>query len=241
MDSYLTSIVTGGVQGIGRAIVDELAERGDNVTVFDYVKESDERVAELKSKNISYLYVDISSSDSIAQGFETFFNDNKKLDLVVNNAGITRDNLAIRMTEEQWDAVFNVNLKGLFLCCQHAIKHMMKNRFGYIVNISSIVGDAGNPGQVQYAASKAGVNSLTKTLAQEHGARGIRVNAVAPGFIETELTGSLSDKIKESVMARTALRSLGKPRDVAGAVAFLSSGKADFVTGHIFNVNGGLV
>lgn len=238
------SLVTGGCGGIGRAIVETLLERGDNVFVFDCLPTDNEKVQELKSKNISYFQVDIANVESIKKGFSDLFDilKNKKqtLDLLVNNAGVAADNLAIRMSEQQWDLVLNVNLKGTFFCSQQVIKHMMKLRKSYIINLSSVVAMAGNPGQVNYAASKAGIIALTKTLAQEYASRNILINAIAPGFIETGMTNKLPEKIKNMALQRIALNRFGKVDDVANLVGFLSSGKADYITGQVIDLNGGM-
>lgn len=236
MNRVLNSLVTGGVQGIGLAIVEKLLGRGDNVFVFDIVGEDSEQVSNIKKLGAKYITVDISSFDSIKKGFLQIPN----LDLLVNNAGVTKDGLAIRMSEQDWDFVFNVNLKGTFFCCQQAIKKMMVRKKGYIVNLSSIVGITGNPGQVNYAASKAGVISLTKTLAQEYGVRNILVNAIAPGFIQTSMTNKLPEQIKGEIISRISLKRLGKPEEIANLVCFLSSGMADYITGEVLNINGGM-
>lgn len=242
MTNNLHSIVTGGVQGIGLAIAQQLKHRGDTVTIFDNVNESDERIQILK-KDFVYYHVDIGSHASIQEGFKNFFSslpESSRLNLLVNNAGITRDQLAIRVSEDNWDAVLNVNLKGLFFCAQQALKHMMTHKKGYIINMSSIVSLNGNAGQAHYSASKAGINALTKSLAQEYGARSIIINAIAPGFIKTAMTQKLSPLLQESILQRIALKRFGEGTDIANLVDFLSSGKADYITGHIFCVDGGL-
>jgi len=237
----LNSLVTGGLQGIGREIVQQLKQRGDNVFVFDIVEQNDPVVNELTNQGILYFQVDVSSIESIQNGFSSFFNVTcGKIDVLVNNAGITRDGLAIRMNEQDWDSVLHVNLKGAFFCCQYAIKQMMRQNKGYIINISSIVGLTGNAGQANYAASKAGLISLTKTLAMEYGSRNILVNAIAPGFIKTQMTEKLSSKIKDSILSRISLKRFGDPKDVANLVCFLTSGQADYVTGSVIDLNGGM-
>jgi len=232
----LNSLVTGGVCGIGRGIVERLLKRGDNLFVFDVFPASSEKVKQLESMGVNYFRVDVSCVDSIRKGFDQI----EKVDLLVNNAGVTKDNLAIRMSEQDWDFVLNVNLKGAFFCCQQAVKKMIKQKFGYIVNISSIVGQVGNPGQANYAASKAGVIALTKSLAQEYASRNVLVNAIAPGFIQTEMTDKIPQKFKELALQRISLRKFGTPKDVAEIIGFLSSGCADYITGQIFNVDGGM-
>lgn len=227
----MISVVTGGLGGIGAAIVKTLLNRGDTVIVFDILPKE-----EVKLQNIIYLQTDVSSIDSIKSSFSKL----DRIDLLVNNAGITRDGLAIRLDEASWDAVLDVNLKGLFFCSQQALKKMIRQNSGCIINISSIVGITGNPGQANYAASKAGVIALTKTLAQEYGSRNITVNAIAPGFIETEMTEKLSDEIKNNVLQRTSLKRFGKVEEVAALVEFLSSKNANYITGQVISIDGGL-
>lgn len=221
-------IVTGGVQGIGKSISDALRARGDTVVVFDCVPEAD-------------ICVDVSDVASIRAGFEKFFSTNDRLDILVNNAGIARDSLAIRLKEEQWDAVLDVNLKGAFFCAQEALKKMIKQEKSYIVNISSIVGITGNPGQVNYSASKAGLIAVTKTLAREYGARNVLVNAIAPGFIQTKMTEALPEDIKKAAMNSISLKKFGSTKDIANIVAFLTSGSADYITGQVIHVDGGMI
>lgn len=196
------SVVTGGAQGIGLAVAKRLLERGDSVFVFDYLSDEDRSVQCLKKLGMEYIQVDVSSVESIKNGFDFLFKklackENQNINLLVNNAGVTRDNLAIRMSELDWDKVLNVNLKGAFFCSQQALKIMIKQSKSYIINISSIVGIHGNPGQVNYAASKAGIIALTKTLAQEYASRNIMINAIAPGFIQTTMTEKLSENVKK--------------------------------------------
>jgi 3-oxoacyl-[acyl-carrier protein] reductase len=224
----MKAIVTGGMQGIGKSITEALRLRGDSVTVFDCVPEAD-------------ICVDVSNVESIRTGFEKFFSVNDRLDILVNNAGIARDSLAIRLKEEQRDSVLDVNLKGAFFCAQEALKKMIKQERGYIINISSIVGIIGNPGQVNYSASKAGLIAVTKTLAREYGARNILVNAIAPGFIQTKMTESLPDNIKKAAMNSIALKRFGTPQDIANIVAFLTSGAADYITGQVIHLDGGMI
>jgi len=241
-----TSLVTGGARGIGRAIVTRLYQRGDRVFVFDCLQETEHDVQSLRELGITYIQVDVSSSVSIKTGFqrlESIISQDKEslsLDLLVNNAGITRDNLAIRMSETDWDLVLDVNLKGAFLCAQQALKKMIKQNHGYIINISSIVGLVGNPGQVNYAASKAGLIAMTKTLAQEYAGRSILVNAIAPGFIQTPMTDKLPDSIKQKALERIPLNRFGTVDDIAHVVAFLSSGQADYITGQVIEITGGM-
>jgi 3-oxoacyl-[acyl-carrier protein] reductase len=238
------ALVTGGLRGIGRTIVDTLLAQGNRVFVFDIAPETDPAVHALQSHNIGYIAVDISCSTSVKAGFEKLFTilvqEKKTLQILVNNAGITRDTFMLRMTETDWDAVLDVNLKGAFLCAQQALKSFVKQEKSYIINISSIVGLHGNIGQANYAASKAGLIGLTKTLAQEYASRNVLVNAIAPGFIQTPMTDKLSDDIKQTILSRIPLKRFGTPQDIANLVAFLSSGDADYITGQVLEVTGGM-
>lgn len=239
------AIVTGGTRGIGRAIALKLADQGANI-VINYRnsdKEAEELKAILEEKGVKVLTVkcDISNfedSKNIMDKCKEVFG---KIDILVNNAGITKDTLIMRMKEEDFDNVIDVNLKGTFNCAKHASAIMLKQRFGKIINMTSVVGIAGNAGQVNYAASKAGVIGLTKSLAKELGSRGITVNAVAPGFINTDMTASLSEKVKEEASKNIPLKRLGDPEDVANLVGFLASDAANYITGQVINVDGGMV
>lgn len=239
------AIVTGGTRGIGRAIALKLADHGANI-VINYRnsdKEAEELKAILEEKGVKVLTVkcDISNfedSKNIMDKCKEVFG---KIDILVNNAGITKDTLIMRMKEEDFDNVIDVNLKGTFNCAKHASAIMLKQRFGKIINMTSVVGIAGNAGQVNYAASKSGVIGLTKSLAKELGSRGITVNAVAPGFINTDMTASLSEKVKEEASKNIPLKRLGDPEDVANLVGFLASDTANYITGQVINVDGGMV
>ncbi|SUY33241.1 3-ketoacyl-ACP reductase [Clostridium perfringens] len=239
------AIVTGGTRGIGRAIALKLADNGANI-VINYRnsdKEAEELKAILEEKGVKVLTVkcDISNfqdSKNLMDKCKEVFG---KIDILVNNAGITKDTLIMRMKEEDFDSVIDVNLKGTFNCAKHASAIMLKQRFGKIINMTSVVGIAGNAGQVNYAASKAGVIGLTKSLAKELGSRGITVNAVAPGFINTDMTASLSEKVKEEASKNIPLKRLGDPEDVANLVGFLASDAANYITGQVINVDGGMV
>ena len=239
------AIVTGGTRGIGRAIALKLADHGANI-VINYRnsdKEAEELKAILEGKGVKVLTVkcDISNfedSKNIMDKCKEVFG---KIDILVNNAGITKDTLIMRMKEEDFDNVIDVNLKGTFNCAKHASAIMLKQRFGKIINMTSVVGIAGNAGQVNYAASKSGVIGLTKSLAKELGSRGITVNAVAPGFINTDMTASLSEKVKEEASKNIPLKRLGDPEDVANLVGFLASDAANYITGQVINVDGGMV
>lgn len=239
------AIVTGGTRGIGRAIALKLADQGANI-VINY-RNSDKEAEELKSilegKGVKVLTVkcDISNFEDSKNLMDKCKEAFGKIDILVNNAGITKDTLIMRMKEEDFDNVINVNLKGTFNCAKHASAIMLKQRFGKIINMTSVVGIAGNAGQVNYAASKAGVIGLTKSLAKELGSRGITVNAVAPGFINTDMTASLSEKVKEEASKNIPLKRLGDPEDVANLVGFLASDAANYITGQVINVDGGMV
>ena len=240
-----TAIVTGSARGIGKAIAMRLAGTGYNVVVSDINEEASRQTAiEIEEKfDVKTLVVkaDVSLADDadnlIKQTVDTF----SSVDVLVNNAGVTRDNLAIRMSEKDWDMVLNINLKGTFLCSQAAAKVMMKKRSGSIVNISSVSGILGTAGQANYASSKAGVIALTKALARELGPRNITVNAIAPGFILTEMTEQLPDKVKEEYLKQIPLNRAGTPEDIAQVVGFLISPSASYITGTVIVVSGGMV
>ncbi|MGU8345591.1 3-oxoacyl-[acyl-carrier-protein] reductase [Clostridium perfringens] len=239
------AIVTGGTRGIGRAIALKLADHGANI-VINYRnsdKEAEELKAILEGKGVKVLTVkcDISNFEDSKNLMDKCKEVFGKIDILVNNAGITKDTLIMRMKEEDFDNVIDVNLKGTFNCAKHASAIMLKQRFGKIINMTSVVGIAGNAGQVNYAASKAGVIGLTKSLAKELGSRGITVNAVAPGFINTDMTASLSEKVKEEASKNIPLKRLGDPEDVANLVGFLASDAANYITGQVINVDGGMV
>lgn len=239
------AVVTGASRGIGRAIAEVLASQGADVVCGDRLeKQAEETAAEIATasgRRTSGCLVDVadhkSASDFIACALENF----GKIDILVNNAGITRDNLLMRIDEADWDVVLDVNLKGVYNCCKAAIRPMMKQRYGRIVNITSVVGLSGNAGQTNYASSKAGVIGFTKSLAKELGSRNITVNAVAPGYITTVLTDVLSEEYKAAAIKATPMGRLGKPEDIAYAVAFLVSDQASFITGQILSVDGGMV
>ena len=239
------AIVTGSARGIGKAIALRLAEAGYNIVVSDIIEETARETAkEIEDRfGVKTLVVtaDVSKAEDaenlIKQTVDTF----GAVDVLVNNAGVTRDNLAIRMSEKDWDMVLNINLKGTFLCSQAAAKVMMKKRSGSIVNISSVSGILGTAGQANYASSKAGVIALTKALARELGPRNITVNAIAPGFILTEMTEQLPDKVKEEYLKQIPLNRAGTPEDIARVVEFLISPSASYITGTVIVVSGGMV
>ncbi len=236
------ALITGAAQGIGKSIALRMAEDGANVSVADTnIEKAETAVQEIKALKVKSLAIklDVSKQDQVISAFETFKNEFGTLDVLVNNAGITRDALMLRMKEDDWDAVLNINLKGTFLCCKEAVK-LMGKRGGKIISISSVVAFSGNQGQVNYSASKAAIVGLTKTIAKEYAGRGIRANAIAPGFIQTAMTDKLSDKVKDEMMKNIPLGHFGSPEDVANAVVFLSSNESDYITGHVLHINGGM-
>ncbi len=230
-----TAFVTGASRGIGLACARSLAEAGARVVLAARDTAKLEQAAG-EIPHATWVEIDMGSPESIKQAFAKA----GKVDILVNNAGITRDGLALRMKKDDWDAVLATNLTGAFLAIQQVLHTMIKERWGRIINISSVVGEAGNPGQANYVASKAGLIGLTKSIAQEIGSRNVTVNAVAPGFIETDMTASLSPELKERMLAHIPLRRFGRPEEVAAAVRFLASEEAGYITGHVLDVNGGM-
>jgi 3-oxoacyl-[acyl-carrier protein] reductase len=238
-----TAFVTGASRGIGRAIALALSKEGARIVVASNEPENNEKVAgEIRGGGGEALvvYLDLSSADSIKEAFGTALKEVGRVDILVNNAGITKDGLAMRMKPEDWDLVLGINLRGAFLAAQQALPGMIRERWGRIINIASVVGQAGNAGQANYVSSKAGIIGLTKALAQEVASRNITVNAVAPGFIETDMTARLPQEVKDRMLATIALKRFGQPDDVAAAVKFLASDQAAYITGHVLNVNGGM-
>ena len=238
-----TAFITGASRGIGRACALALANQGYRVVVAARDKAKlDELVAELQAqgKEAFAVTIDLSSGDSIKEAFSTAAKEFGRIDVLVNNAGITKDGLAMRMKREDWESVITTNLTGAFLCIQQVMSGMMKERWGRIINISSLVAEAGNPGQANYVASKAGLIGLTKSLAQEIASRNITVNAVTPGFIETDMTAVLSEELKAKMLEQIPLKRMGKAEDIAAAVVFLASEGANYITGHVLSVNGGM-
>ncbi len=236
------AIVTGSARGIGRAIALKLAEVGATVVVNDIGESVNSVVEEIKAMKQQGLAVvaDVSLSSDVSRLVEETMTAFGKVDILVNNAGITRDQLLMRMSDEDWDRVLNVNLKSVFLCSRAVLRHMVKQRWGRIISLASIVGVVGNPGQANYASAKAGIIGFTRTIAKEVASRGITANAVAPGFIDTEMTQRLPEDLKQQLKSRIPLGYLGTPRDVAETVAFLASEKARYITGQVLNVDGGM-
>lgn len=243
-EAQSTALVTGGTRGIGKAIVKALADQGYQV-YFTYVSRpelAEALCAEIVAKGgqAKGFQLDAADWDAVADFFAQEIKDKVRLDILVNNAGITKDGLLVRMKREQWEQVLTVNLTGAFICLQQAAKIMMKQRRGRIVNISSVVGQAGSAGQANYCASKAGLIGLTKAAAVELASRGITVNAVAPGFIETDMTKDLPQDLQDKYLERIPLGSLGTAQAIADAVVYLASDQAAYVTGQVLGVNGGM-
>lgn len=233
-------VITGGAAGIGRVTAENFAKEGARVAICDVNPEAGQAAAEALGPGASFEQVDVASSAAVSGWIEGVLDKYGQIDVLVNNAGITRDGLIMRMKEEDWDAVISVNLKSAFNCIKAVSKIMVKQRSGRIINLASVVGVMGNPGQANYVASKAGMIGLTKTVAKELGARGITVNAVAPGFIETDMTAVLSDKAKEAMLGMIPLQRAGTPQDVADAITFLASDQAAYITGQVIHVTGGM-
>ncbi|WP_160720040.1 3-oxoacyl-[acyl-carrier-protein] reductase [Bacillus sp. USDA818B3_A] len=240
-----TALVTGASRGIGREIALELARQGANVAVNFAGSEAkaNEVVDEIKAlgRDAFTVKCNVADSEEVAEMVKATVDRFGRLDILVNNAGITRDNLLMRMKEEEWDDVINTNLKGVFLCTKAVTRQMMKQRVGRIINIASVVGVSGNPGQVNYVAAKAGVIGMTKTTAKELASRNITVNAIAPGFITTDMTDKLSEDVKGEMLKQIPLARLGEPKDIAKITAFIASDDASYITGQTLHVNGGMV
>ncbi len=237
------AFVTGASRGIGRAIALTLCRANFDIVVASPEIERNEQVAEeirACSGEATTMNLDVTSPESVKEAFAKTLKDKTRIDVLVNNAGITRDGLSLRMKPADWDLVLNINLNGAFRCTQAVLPGMMRNRWGRIINIASVVGQAGAAGQANYAASKGGMIAMTKALAQEMGSRGVTVNAVAPGYIETDMTKVLPDDVKARILAQVPLARIGQPEDVANAVKFLASEEAGYITGHVLAVNGGM-
>ncbi|HCW8091690.1 TPA: 3-oxoacyl-[acyl-carrier-protein] reductase [Staphylococcus aureus] len=239
-----SALVTGASRGIGRSIALQLAEEGYNVAVnYAGSKEKAEAVVEeIKAKGVDSFAIqaNVADADEVKAMIKEVVSQFGSLDVLVNNAGITRDNLLMRMKEQEWDDVIDTNLKGVFNCIQKATPQMLRQRSGAIINLSSVVGAVGNPGQANYVATKAGVIGLTKSAARELASRGITVNAVAPGFIVSDMTDALSDELKGQMLTQIPLARFGQDTDIANTVAFLASDKAKYITGQTIHVNGGM-
>jgi 3-oxoacyl-[acyl-carrier protein] reductase len=237
------ALVTGAAQGIGKAIAMLLARNEADVVVSDInLEKAQETANEIQGMGRRSFAIKVNVADlkDVERMVETIVEQFGRIDILVNNAGITRDRLILRMTEEDWDAVLDVNLKGTFNCTKAAIRYMSKQKSGKIVSIASVSGEMGNPGQANYAASKAGVIGFTKTIAREFAGRGINVNAIAPGYIQTPMTDAVPEKAKEELKRMIPMERLGKPEDVAQAVLFLVSENSSYITGQVLNVNGGI-
>jgi len=238
-----TAFISGASRGIGRACALSLAGAGHRVILAARSFANLEgTAAEVKAlgRDVHVVELDLASPDSVKSAFTSAAKEFGRIDILVNNAAITKDGLAMRMKKDDWDVVIQTNLTGAFLAIQQVLPGMMKERWGRIVNISSVVGEAGNPGQANYVASKAGLIGLTKSIAQEMASRNITCNAVAPGFIATDMTAVLPDQVKEAMLGRIPLKRFGTPEDVAAAVRFLASEEASYITGHVLDVNGGM-
>jgi len=243
-----TAVITGGTAGIGKAIASLYAAYGADVAILGTNKERAEQAlieiqqsrADLSQKSL-YFLVDVSKTKAVEEVLSKLLSEWGKIDILVNNAGMTRDSLLMRMSEEDWDRVLEVNLKSVYNTCHVLARSMMKARSGCIINISSIIGLTGNAGQVNYAASKAGMIGFTKSLAKELAGRGVRVNCVAPGYIETQMTEGLSEQVKETILSKIPLNRIGQPLDVANAALYLASDFANYITGQVIAVDGGMV
>lgn len=239
------AVITGSGRGIGKAIAEEFAKCGAKVVISD-ILEADanntaNEIAEKYGVETLAVVTDVSSMEAAQNLIDATVEKFSRVDILINNAGITRDNLIMRMSEAEWDAVINVNLKGVFNCIKGVTRQMMRQKYGKIINIASVVGQMGNAGQINYTAAKAGVIGMTKTTAKELASRGINVNAIAPGFIVTDMTDKLPEKAKDALINIIPLSKLGMPEDVAKACTFLASDESKYITGQVLNVDGGMV
>ena len=241
-----TVLITGGSRGIGKAVAIKIAEKGNQI-IINYVSEKTDteklknELLEAGAKDVLLIKADVSNSEDVKNMVKESIEKFEKIDILVNNAGITKDNLLMRMSEEEFDKVIQINLKGTYLVTKEVTKYMMKKRSGSIVNLASVVGVAGNAGQCNYAASKAGIIGFTKSIAKELASRNIRANAVAPGFIETDMTNVLKEEIKENINSQIPLRRMGSAKEVAELVYFLGEDASSYITGQVINVDGGMI
>lgn len=238
------ALVTGGARGIGKEIALRFAKEGADIAICDVnLEETEETAKEIQKTGRQCLAfkTDVTDSKDVQSAIDKILDKLGKLDILINNAGITRDSLVLRMSEEDWDKVIAVNLKGCFICTRVATKVMLKQRFGKIVNLASIIGIMGNTGQANYAASKAGIIGLTKSVAKELASRGVSVNAIAPGFIKTEMTAKLSDDVQKRMLSVIPLGRFGEPKDVADLALFLSSENSSYITGQVIQIDGGML
>lgn len=241
-----TVLITGGSRGIGKAVAIKFAEKGNQI-IINYVSEKTDteklknELLEAGAKDVLLIKADVSNSEDVKNMVKESIEKFEKIDILVNNAGITKDNLLMRMSEEEFDKVIQINLKGTYLVTKEVTKYMMKKRSGSIVNLASVVGVTGNAGQCNYAASKAGIIGFTKSIAKELASRNIRANAVAPGFIETDMTNVLKEEIKENINSQIPLRRMGSAKEVAELVYFLGEDASSYITGQVINVDGGMI
>jgi len=237
-----TAVVTGAARGIGKVTALALAEAGASCALIDVMDEVQAAAAEVAGMGVKAegYVADVTNAEQITALMKEINASFGSVDVLVNNAGITRDNLLLRMTDEEWDKVLAINLRGAFVCLRAAARYMVRQKSGKVINIASVVGVIGNPGQCNYSASKAGVIGLTKSAARELAGRNINVNAIAPGYVKTAMTDKLSDKAREAILGMIPLQRLSEPRDIANAVRFLAGGASDYITGHVLHVDGGM-